>query len=146
MRIYKPREEILEPQTKSLPSEYEKPPRSRRRSIRIEENSEESRDNNESFSKLEELTSVKVVSKDEPMIEDPARKDPKPMRESLKSRAAMFEQNTERISPPSNLIPKNRTVRYWKLKSVSNQFACMKYSGQLYDLAGNTSGLPTIIQ
>ncbi|KAG5877665.1 hypothetical protein JTB14_015625 [Gonioctena quinquepunctata] len=93
----------------SKPTEMERPPRSRRRSSRSEDG-----DNQDSTSKEEPTiskpTTNPVITKDDPNITENLKKEIKPMKESLKSRAAIFEQNSQKPQPPTTLIiNKNRS-------------------------------------
>ncbi|XP_074041891.1 GTPase-activating protein CdGAPr isoform X2 [Leptinotarsa decemlineata] len=107
LRIFKQKEETAE---LPKPVELERPPRCRRRSSRSEDG-----ENQESSSKVEEPTNTKAIIssaaiKDDPIATEIFKKDIKPMKESLKSRAAIFEQNSQKPQPPTTLIiNKNRS-------------------------------------
>ncbi|CAH1185554.1 unnamed protein product [Phyllotreta striolata] len=130
LRIYKPKEEL--PELAKI-TDGDLPPRSRRRSSRSEDSdnpdlslgaeeppkreasavtnsNEPAKEHSKPRLKFDDFNKAKVpqkCSKDE-------RSPPisKPMTESLKSRAAIFEQHSNAVTPPSSLfIPKLRPVK-----------------------------------
>lgn len=125
LRIYKPKEETGEI---SKIVDTERPLRSRRRSSRsedsdgqeppakLEESSKQDIENIKPVLRLEDPSKITsrleeaVKEKSDSLKEAPDK--PKAMKESLKSRAAIFEQNTQKISPPTSLIiHKNRPLK-----------------------------------
>lgn len=114
LRIFKAREEATE-QSKPVIPDAERPPRIRRRSTRSE-NIEPSENTNPLLPVEDgvksKLTCDSPTSKEQFTIENAFKKDIKPMTESLKSRAAIFEQNAQKVAPAAPLISnKTRTFR-----------------------------------
>lgn len=102
LRIYKHKDDNVDQQKPTI--DTDKPPRSRRRSTHSNEDSTEMA----ADSLEEDASNIKLV-KNAPEIKenqnhvDNFKKETKPMKENLKSLAAIFEQNNQRIVVPTDL-------------------------------------------
>lgn len=118
LRIFKTKDEPTEPGKSTPPeSSSDKPPRYRRKSTRSDENVDAVSENSETSvpkeiakTKTDEVVLVPKIATLSSKEPDVIKKEAKPMMESLKSRAAIFEQQSQKISPPNSLpIIKNAT-------------------------------------
>lgn len=114
LRIYKTKDDPSD-QNKS-PDSSEKPPRYRRKSTRSDDSVEAVSENaippTKESSKTKSSTDLPTTkpAANHTVRETEVKKETKPMTESLKSRAAIFEQNTQRVIQPPNSLHINKTA------------------------------------
>ncbi|XP_018571914.1 GTPase-activating protein CdGAPr isoform X2 [Anoplophora glabripennis] len=109
LRIYKHKDDNIDPPKPT--ANTDKPPHGRRRSTHSNEDSAEmAADSLEEDSSSTKQSKNALEAKENQNHVDNFKKETKPMKESLKSRAAIFEQNNQRISAPADLrSSKNRS-------------------------------------
>lgn len=116
LRIYKTKDDPNEQIKFTSPDSSERPPRYRRKSTRSDENVEVVSDSGilkeEANPKSDTDLIPKVANQISKESDNVVKKEAKPMTESLKSRAAIFEQNSQKITPPNSLHINKTSTRF----------------------------------
>lgn len=121
LRIFKTKDEPVEPEKSTNYDYSDKPPRYRRKSTRSDENVEvvvvqknaDTSPQKEAIKSKNDAESISIVPKQPAReLDSVVKKETKVMTESLKSRAAIFEQNSQRKAPPNTLLLNKTYTRF----------------------------------